>query len=189
LETTDRELISKTLNGELKSYDQLMQRYEKLVYKVAYSFGSNQQNTMDITQNTFLRAYENLASYQDKGSFQAWIVKITYNEGINWTKKNKKYEQFQMIDNDQPRHISDISQEDELLAKENKAQLLKSLFTLSTKYRLAVVLRYFNDMPLKEIAKVLNCSEGVVKNILFRSLQRLRQNLISSNMGEINAEL
>ena len=77
-----------------------------------------------------------------------------------------------------------LSQEDELLARENKAQLLQSLFSLNTRYRLAVVLRYFNEMPIKEISKVLKCSEGVVKNMLFRSLQRLKNNLQEIHFGE-----
>ena len=87
-----------------------------------------------------------------------------------------------MIDNHSP------SQEDELLAKEYRSQLLRSLFALNTKYRLAVVLRYFEDMPIREIAGSMKCSEGVVKNMLYRSLQRLKVNL-QANTGGLNETL
>jgi RNA polymerase sigma-70 factor (ECF subfamily) len=70
-----------------------------------------------------------------------------------------------------------------MLVNENKAQLLRCLFELNTKYRLAVVLRYFENMSIKEISTSLNCSEGVVKNMLFRSIQKLKNTLPSLQDG------
>jgi len=177
LEISDHELIQQAISGSLESYDQLMERYQRLVFKVAYGFGKNKQNSMDITQNVFLKAYENLASFKGKGSFKAWIAKIAYHEGINWTKKNHPYEQSAIFDEVFMNQQEGIRQEDEILTREHKAQLLHSLLSLNTRYRLAVVLRYFNEMPIKEISGVLKCSEGVVKNMLHRSLRQLKQNL------------
>lgn len=177
MEISDHELIQQAVRGSLESYDQLMERYQRLVFKVAFGFGKNKQNSLDITQNVFLKAYENLSSFKGKGSFRAWIVKIAYNESINWIKKNKYYESSELFEEILMNHCDGISQEDELLARENKTQLLQSLFALNTRYRLAVVLRYFNEMPIKEISGILKCSEGVVKNMLYRSLRQLKQNL------------
>jgi RNA polymerase sigma-70 factor (ECF subfamily) len=188
LDRNDNELIKETLSGALPSFDELILRYEKLTFKIALSFGKTKENAMDITQNVFLKAYQNLHSFRGKSPFKAWLMKITYNEGINWTRKNKHYqnqdifEEELMIDNHSP------SQEDELLAKEYRSQLLRSLFALNTKYRLAVVLRYFEDMPIREIAGAMKCSEGVVKNMLYRSLQRLKVNL-QANTGGYNETL
>ena len=69
------------------------------------------------------------------------------------------------------------SHEDEFLASENKILLIRCLYELNTKYRLAVILKYFENYSIKEIADTLDCSEGVVKNMLFRSLQKLRSKL------------
>jgi RNA polymerase sigma-70 factor (ECF subfamily) len=185
----EQDLITATLNGSQKAFDQLMQNYQEYVYRIAFSFGKNQQNAMDITQTTFLKAYENLASYKGKSPFKAWLGRIAYNEGINWHRKNKRYsssletENYEMITN------TEMLQSDELLAKENKAALLKSLLALNTRYRVAVVMRYFENMPIKEISGMLNCSEGMVKNMLHRSLQRLRIMLQQQNMGGINEEM
>lgn len=177
MQKSDTELIEQTLNGSLNAFDQLMERYQRLVFKVAFGFGKNRQNSLDITQNAFLKAYENLSSFKGKGSFKAWIVRITYNESINWTKKNRLQDNLEIYEEILMNHHDGISQEDELLARENKAQLLHSLFALNTRYRLAVVLRYFNEMPIKEISGILKCSEGVVKNMLYRSLKQLKQSL------------
>lgn len=189
MEKSDQELISETLNGILGSFDMLMERYQRLVYKVAYGFGKNQQSTMDISQNVFLKAYEKLSSFRGESSFKSWLMRITYNEGINWSKRNNRHQESDIDEASMKNQYKDLSQEDELLARENRAQLLKCLLALNTRYRLAVVLRYFNDMPVREIAGVLECSEGVVKNMLFRSLQQLKNNLSRVSLGGIDGTL
>lgn len=174
---TDELLINKCLNGHLEAFEQLMEKYQSLVYRIALGIGKNKENAMDITQNAFIKTYQKLDSYKKRGSFSSWIARIAYHESINWYKKNRKY--LNNIDLDEVLLVKgpEISQEDELLAKENRAQLLKSLLTLNTRYRVAVVLRYFESMSIKEISGVLGCSEGMVKNILYRSLQNLKIHL------------
>lgn len=170
----DHVLIEEILGGTLTSYDTLMERYQNLIFKIAFSFGKNKENAMDISQNVFLKAYQKLSSLKGQNSFKAWLSRIAYHEGINWTRKHKSDMQYESIEiSDEPR--SDLpSKEDELLANEHHHELMQSLFALNTKYRLAVVLRYYQNMSIKEIAGILKCSEGVVKNMLFRSIQRLR---------------
>jgi RNA polymerase sigma-70 factor (ECF subfamily) len=141
------------------------------------SIGKSKENAMDITQNVFVKTYQKLESYRKIGSFSSWIARIAYHESINWYKKNRKY--LNNIELDEVFQVRDpeISQEDEILAKENRAQLLKSLLTLNTRHRVVVVLRYFETMSISEISDVLRCSEGMVKNILYRSLQNLKNHL------------
>jgi RNA polymerase sigma factor (sigma-70 family) len=70
------------------------------------------------------------------------------------------------------------------MARENRTLLLHSLYELNTRHRLAVVLRYFENYSIKDIAEVLHCSDGLVKNILFRSLQKMKNNLQQTFAGE-----
>ena len=171
----DRILIEETLNGNLGSYDLLMQRYQNLVYRIVYPFGRNKDNALDITQNTFLKVFQNLRSYEGRSSFKTWLSQIAYNEGINWQRKMKNTNWDEPIELDHHFSTNEPSSEDEMLAMEFRRTLLRSLFALNTKYRLAVVLRYYQNMPIKEIAAVIQCSEAVVKNMLYRSLQRLKK--------------
>jgi RNA polymerase sigma-70 factor (ECF subfamily) len=185
----DQQLISETINGSVDAFDLLMQRYEKLVYRVAYGFGKTRDNALDITQNVFLKTYENLRLIRQESSFKGWLMRIVYNEGINWTRKNRFSAESDIIDSEtEPVDLSP-TQEDEMLAREHRSQLIRSLFALNTKHRLAVVLRYFEDQSIAEIAAIIGCSEGVVKNMLFRSLRRLKQNLQVSNSGEFHENL
>ena len=173
----DLDLIDEILSGDLSAYDQLIQRYEKLVYKISFGFGKNKENALDISQNVFIKSYQKLASFKGRSSFKSWLVRICYNEGVNWVRSNQRFNKQENIDDHIEMPSIALSNEDEFLAKENKSELIHCLYDLNTRYRLAVVLRYFEDMPIKEIAKTLDCSEGVVKNMLFRSLRKLKENL------------
>ena len=177
MDKTDIELIHETVAGNMQSYDTLMKRYQESVYMIAYNFGRTKENALDISQDVFLKVYKKMNTFKENSTFKSWVSKVAYNESINWSKKNKKF-----------LHQSDISDshfdletshnpEEEILVNENKALLLRCLFELNTKYRLAVVLRYFENMPIKEIAASMECSEGVVKNMLFRSIQKLKKSL------------
>ncbi|MBD3223884.1 MAG: sigma-70 family RNA polymerase sigma factor [Caldithrix sp.] len=174
----DTELIGQILDGSTDAFDILMQRYQNLVYTIGFTYGKSQDNAMDITQNVFMKAYQKLPTFRADSSFKSWLSRIARNEGINWARNNKGEVYLDVMENrDDLFTDGNPSQEDELLAREHRAELLKSLFSLNTKYRLAVVLRYYRDMPIREIAATMKCSEGVVKNMLFRSLQRLRKQL------------
>jgi len=177
VEKSDEMLVKETKDGQLDSYDQLMQRHQQYVYRIAYSFAKSEQNAMDITQNIFLKAYENINRFREESQFKTWLTRISYNEGQNWTRKNKKHLMNEDIGNHVTKVISADTQEDEYLALENKTLLLRSLYDLNTKYRLAIVLRYFENHSIRDIAEILNCSEGVVKNMLHRSLQKLKKNM------------
>jgi RNA polymerase sigma-70 factor (ECF subfamily) len=177
MENSDTELIQETLAGNLQAYDALMKRYQDRVYTIALSFGKTKENALDISQDIFLKVYKKLNTFKENSTFKTWVSKVAFNESVNWTRKNKKYIQNDEIDSDGPKLYDYQNPEDQLLVNENKTLLLRCLFDLNTKYRLAVVLRYFENMPIKEIAISMDCSEGMVKNMLFRSIQKLRNSL------------
>lgn len=173
----DSLLIREINDGNLSSFNILMQNYEKYVYKIAYGFGQSPDNAMDIVQNVFVKVFQKLSTFNQEGSFKSWLGRVSYNEGVNWVRANQNIRNYESFNEENQAIVFSKSNEDEYLAKENKSELIKCLFDLNTRYRLAVVLRYFEDMPIKDIALTLDCSEGVVKNMLFRSLKKLKNNL------------
>ena len=179
VDAPDAILIQRSRSGDLAAFDALMARYQGLVFTVAFSCVRNRDEALDISQNAFLRAYERLGSLRDEGRFRFWIARIAQREGINWVRRHRRHGEtvdaaaLQIPD-------SAPSQEARLLAGEGQARLMDRLGCLNRRYRLAVSLRYVEGMSTTQIAAVLRCSEGVVKNILFRSVRRLRQEL----MGE-----
>ena len=174
--STDAELIDAILAGRLEAYDELMRRYERLVFKVAYGYGGSRDNAFDITQTVFLQAYRHLGSFRRESSFKTWLLRITYNESSNWNRRHRRHQGHTAIELE-TEILSPGSQEADTLHSERLTLLQAGLGALNARYRLALELRYFQELPIREIADVLGCSEGVAKNILFRGVRRLRSEL------------
>ena len=177
MENSDSELIQETLAGNIQAFDMLMKRYQDGVYAIAVSFGKTKENALDISQDIFLKVYKKLNTFKENSTFKTWVNKVAFNESVNWTRKNKKYIQHDEIEHYNHNLYDKQNPEDQMLVNENKTMLLRCLFDLNTRYRLAVVLRYFENMPIKEIATSMDCTEGTVKNMLFRSIQKLKNSL------------
>jgi RNA polymerase sigma-70 factor (ECF subfamily) len=173
LEQSDLDLIEETRAGSSAAFDELMGRYERLVYKVCYGYTGNQEDSLDVTQNVFIKAYQKLDSFRATGSFKSWLLRITRNEGIDWTRrhaKDKNQEEF--IPERGP--SCEAPQLSEVARREHREELMRSVSCLNPKQREAVVLRYFEGMSIKEISSVLGCSEGTTKSHLFRGINKLR---------------
>ena len=172
---SDEALVEEINSGSTLAFGLLMKRYEKLVYRIAFNYAKNPECAMDVTQNVFLKAHRNMSSYSGSGLFKAWLLRITYNESISWFRQQRVErltEELTQV-NEPVLHAVQV---DEVARTEYRDILLSGLEKLSSKQRLAVVLRYFEDFSLREIATVLNSSEGAVKSVLFRSLEKLRNN-------------
>lgn len=173
---SDTELIGAALAGSEESFDRLMERYQRFVYKLAYGFGRNHDNALDLTQTIFLKVYTKLALFRGQSSFRTWLAKVAYHEGVSWQRANRRHaegheELVELTDTKR------ASQDDEVLKNERRQMVLGGLARLNRRYRTAVELRYFHDMGPREIAAVLGCSEGVAKNALFRGVRSLKSQL------------
>ena len=173
---SDQELVENTLNGDLESFDELMKRYERLVYKVAYGFVGDAESAFDISQTVFLKAYKALAGFRKEANVKTWLMRITYNESINWVRRPASRGQIhESLDDASAELTAGASQEADLELRETRRMISKAMEKLNERYRLAVVLRYFQGLGIAEISEVLGCSEGVTKNILFRSVKTMRE--------------
>lgn len=177
MEIADEVLIQNTLGGAIDSFDELMRRYERLVFKIAYSFGGSRENALDITQTVFLKAYNNLRAFRTDSSFKTWLLRITYNEGISWKRSPRNRADIYKDVEDEVLPFQ-ANQESDLLEREQHQMIRSGLNSLNSRYRTAILLRYVHDMPIREIAGVLQCSESMTKNILFRSVRSLRRTLV-----------
>ncbi len=180
MDKTDNILIQESLSGSMGAFDDLMERYQGLVYKVALRYGERREHALDITQNVFLRVYEKLDSLRADASFKPWLLRITYHESINWLRKQRQYQDHEPVDENAPLPGRTRTQEEALLRQEKTECLTRSLSCLNPKHRLAVTLKYYEGMSIREISAVLECSEMMVKNILYRSLEKLRQRLVQT---------
>lgn len=175
-DSTDTELIEAVLAGRETAFDELMKRYERFVYKLAYGFGRSHENALDLSQIVFLKIYRKLSLFRGDASFRTWLAKVVYHEGITWQRSNRRHAEGHQEIKETSVTVK-AAQDDEVLRAERTEQVLGGLAQLNRRYRAAIELRYFHGMALREIADVLNCSEGVAKNALFRGVRRLRSQL------------
>ncbi len=176
METTDRQLVDAVLTGDLDAFDTLMRRYERLVYSLVASFASNSEEALDLTQDIFLKAYRKLESFRGE-SLKSWLSRIAVNVGINTakstTRRQARHEAWHLV---RERHTPE-HQSHELLHRERQREVLSALSELNPRHRMAIELRYLKEMPIREVAGILECSEGTARNLLFRGLRKLRQQL------------
>jgi RNA polymerase sigma-70 factor (ECF subfamily) len=176
-EATDDRLVQEALGGGLQAFDQLMLRYQKLVCKVAMNYVKDRQSGLDVTQNVFLKAYKNLSHVKAEGMFKPWLLRITYNESINWIRKGKRDERHEDLDNYVEVSATEPDQENRIFEREDQGRVLEGLRKLNPKYRMAVALRYAEGLRVREIADVMGCSEGMVKSLLFRGVRQIKKNI------------
>ena len=174
-ESVDEILIEKTLAGSLECYDVLMQRYQKDVLAVARGYTRSVDDALDVCQNVFLKAYRKLDTFAGRSSFKTWLVTIANREGLNWIRTRSRKAPSNVVDLETVSLPSGADQETMLLETERRQKVVDSLQVLNQRSRVAVILRYFRDMPIREISAVLGCSEGVTRNLLFRSVRKLRE--------------
>ena len=174
MDVDDLQLVEQARSNSRASFDLLMQRYERLVYRVCSLYAPSREDALDLTQNVFLKTYRNLGSFRGDAPFKTWLLRIAHNEGLNWVRSHRRHSNLDDLEPIAARLTSHPSQEEETWTKELRLLLQRELNHLGHRSRLAVSLRYFQQMRVREIAEVLETSEGTVRNILFRSLRKLQ---------------
>jgi len=177
----DGELVSAILKGRIEAFEELTIRYQRLVYNIAFGCTQNREDALDLSQVVFLKAFDNLGSFRAEGTFKSWVARIAFNESINWVRK--KGRETLVDEFPEPAASGTPGQERELINRESRELLMEGLGKLHPRYRLAISMRYFEGMSLKEIADSQDCSVGMVKNNLFRSLRQLQRLLPNMQDG------
>ena len=173
----DAELIGKTRAGDNKAFEVLVRRYQKLVYNVVYQMVRTHDTANDITQDTFLKAYRALSSFQSNRSFKPWLLKIATNTALNAIRDRKSEQSLDDVLEQnpavEPAGDDDIEREVEWRVSQKK--LFDALGSLPAKQREVFILRYQQDLPYDEIAEITGNTVSSVKSLLFRSRETLRK--------------
>ena len=172
---SDKELLERCSFGDNSGYSLLYHRYSKAVFNSIYRIVNDREDSEDILQEVFLKAFSEIKSLKNVESFGGWIKRIAINQSLNYLRKNKIY--FTEIEDDK---ILDI-EDDELeakLAMESRVKELQNIiaeFPLQT--RTIVNLYLFEEMPQEEIAKILNIPHGTVRSYYHRAKKKIFEKL------------
>lgn len=163
------ELVNKAINGNDEAFVELVNICKFNLYRMAFVYLKNEQASLDAVSETIYKAYMNIHKLKKEKFFNTWITKILINLCINNLKKDKK---IIYIDDYTPIDKSDILQMD--LQISEKIDLNSAIDTLDMKYKNLIILKYFKDMTIYEISKLLQWPEGTVKVYLKRGLEKLK---------------
>lgn len=178
----DAELVERARQGDTRAFDALVEKYAPKLYGLVYHMTSNREDTNDILQDVFAKAYRALKRFRGKSSFYTWIYSIATNMTLNFLKKRNRRRNLSLddidlsIEND-PDFIEATSKSDpvrEANLSELQQRLNMAMQKLSVDHRTVVTMFDIQAMPHAEIAKILGISEGTVRSRLFYAHRQLQ---------------
>lgn len=172
----DSQLVDRARRGDTEAFGQLVERYQRPLMGAALSYTRNVADADDMVQETFVRAFTHLSSFRERDRFAPWLHRILRNLLIDKSRRSWR----EVADDELLVAVEETSggPENALLNVELSRALREAIDAIpSDKQRQVFQMRYFEGLPVKEIAQRLGVHSGTVKVHLFRSVQRLRQAL------------
>jgi len=181
----DQELVARTQGGDPTAFDALVVRYSPRLYGLIYHMTSNHEDTNDLLQDVFAKAYRSICNFRGKSSFYTWMHSIAVNMTINFLKKRNRRQHPSLNDPDSniendPDFIAATSNSDptkEVSAHELQKKLNAAMQKLSHEHRAVVTMFDIQGIPHAEIAGIQGISEGTVRSRLFYAHRQLQNYL------------
>lgn len=174
---SEKDLIQLILN-EPDNYRHIVDRYEEPLLRYIKRFlYVNSEDAQDIVQDVFIKAYRNLNSYNPRHKFSSWIYRIAHNEAVSFLRKNRK-RKVEMV-NDRENSVfenlaSDLNIEEEYIKKDFFKKFKKALYSLDSKYRDVLVLKFMEEKDYNEISEILHIPSGTIGSLISRAKDKLR---------------
>ena len=170
---SDEELAKK---GNKEAFKRLIEQNKKYLFNIAISILGNEEDAGDVIGETIINAYENIKNLREPKFFKTWITRILINESKKILISRRKVVSIEEYKQEQKNSYQD---------KEN-IDLRNALSKLSTEHYNVIMLFYYNDLKIIDIAKILNITEGTVKSRLSNAKDKLYQELTIGEESEVN---
>jgi RNA polymerase sigma-70 factor (ECF subfamily) len=174
-EEGDAERVRDCLAGNTQAFAVFVEKYEKPVYNVALRMLRSPEDAQDIAQTVFLKAYQNLSSYDPQYKFYSWIYRMAINESLNVLRVRGRY--AGPVDEQHP--SDDAGPAESLAEDQDREAVLAAVDRLKPEYRAVIVLRYFVDQSYEDMGQALGVDPKTVKSRLFTARQLLKDQLAS----------
>jgi RNA polymerase sigma-70 factor, ECF subfamily len=183
-EQDDMLLVAASKNGDQDAFALLVQRYQRRVFNLVYRMLQQYEEATEITQETFLAAWQGLPAFRGDARFPTWLYRIAYNCSLKQLELRKRDRALQVaLEAEQV--LEDANNENranaELEARDRQALIQEHLSHLPAKYRIVLILRHLQDMTYEEMAEILTVPIGTIKTHLFRARNLLKERLQSLN--------
>lgn len=181
----DLRLVEQVKAGEVAAFDTLVQKYRERIYGVIYNLTSNREDAADLTQETFIKAFQSIRRFQGSSSFFTWLYRIAVNGTLSSLRRQKLRRFFsleKLVDEDRSSEViqalvSHTPTEKDTMVKELQEKLNEAFQKLSFKHRTVITLFEIDQLSHQEIAEIMECSVGTVRSRLHYAKQELQSYL------------
>jgi RNA polymerase sigma-70 factor (ECF subfamily) len=189
---TDEELVARSQRGDVDSFNQLILRWERPIYALAYRVIGREDEARDVCQEAFLRAFRALPGFKGQAKFSSWLYRITLNLCRDWIRRQRRAPVSQMPEDMDVLEMAAArgpveSIEDLVARRELSAVVEEAMALLPEEQRTAIVLKEYHGMTFQEIADLQGCPLSTVKTRLYQGLAVLRRQL--ERNGQLQAEM
>ena len=182
MDRTEALLIADLCEGDETALAPLVERYKRMVYRLAVQITKNHADADDVMQETFIKVYRSIHTFRRDAAFETWLYRIVVNEALNFVKRRERRREctFETATEAEyeatARYRAQLANDPQAHAEkaELRQYVTEAVNSLPLKHRTVVILHEFEGLTHAEIASILNCSEGTVRSRLHYARKKLR---------------
>lgn len=191
MDQKEKRLIKKVKKGDQQAFAELVDRYKNGVFAICFRMVGNTQEAEDLSQEAFIRAYNHIDQYDHERKFSTWLFRIATNLSIDFLRRRKTSVSLDaVVPGTEGLSLNTILPDngelpdEQMVRRENEEMVQSEIKKLPEKYRSAVVLKYIEDLSLKEISDIMDIPVGTVKTRIHRGREMLRKNMTAGGGGQ-----
>src|SRR6266853_694046 len=183
---TDEELVAKSIGGNSDSFNELVLRWERPIYALAYRTIGREEDARDVCQETFLRAFRALPGFRGQAKFSSWLYRIALNLCRDWMRRERRTPTVQGPEDVDLMEMAAAAEPSEsiedLVARKDLSRLVeRAMALLPEEQRTAIILKEYHGLTFQEIAELVGCPLSTVKTRLYQGLVVLRRELAKNS--------
>jgi RNA polymerase sigma-70 factor, ECF subfamily len=188
---TDEELVARSVGGDTDCFNQLIKRWERPIYALAYRTLGREEDARDVCQETFLRAFRALDGFKGQAKFSSWLYRIALNLCRDWLRRERRAPVVAAPDGVDLVELAGegegVERVDESVARRDLSRAVaRAMRSLPEDQRTAIVLKEYHGLTFQEISELLGCPLSTVKTRLYQGLTVLRRELEAKGIGSAN---
>ncbi len=183
MEESDVAVVARARRGDDDAFRLLVDRHSRSIFRLIWRITGCEQDAEDLVQETFLRAYRNLDSFQERSNFGTWLYRIAVNCSLDWLRKRRPHEELnenielETKESAPVKNSPSMNPDRMILQLEVRERVKAALCGLSAVERTAFVLRHFEGMSIEEISGTLGIRSNAAKHSIFRAVRKMRRAL------------
>jgi RNA polymerase sigma-70 factor (ECF subfamily) len=175
--------VARAQEGDLPAFEELVKKYQREIYSLAYRIVSDPEEAKDLMQQAFLQAFVHIRGFRHQAQFRTWLFRIAINQCYNYLKTRKKF--GEPVDSEELILVGDSSPEEDVVNQEQHRRLYRALSRLPAKQRAVITLKLEQGLSYDEISEVLGGTAGAARVNYCQALKTLKKYMHNGDEHEV----